>query len=181
VRSRTRDEIALRGDPLFGIRFRGPATDESRLLRNGIAGHQPDLVALGGEASLDELDSLDDHGHGAAGLHGRNGGQDPGPNDRVDDRLEIPQRGRIREDQPTERGSVELDAVSKQSGTEPLDHGCQRRFAWVEHVSSDLVGVDDDYAGSLAEPPSNRRLAAADRAGDPDPDGPLPPPPPCLA
>ena len=94
--------------------------------------------------------------------------EDPRTDRRVDDRLEVAERLRIREDDPAEACSIERSVVPAEVGSEPGDDGIERRLTGLHDVARDLVGVDDDDTGSFAEPARDRRLAAADGSGQPD-------------
>ena len=100
-------EVALRGDPLVGVRGHETTPDEAAALDVGFARDEPDLVAGLGVAGLDQFDRLDDHGGCAGDPACRNRGFDPRPDSRMDDRLEVAKGRRIREDEPAERRPIQ--------------------------------------------------------------------------
>ncbi len=127
-------------------------------------------VAHLGEAALDQLDRLDDDDIFVFLVGDRDGRQDPRPDRRMDDRLQVPQRCRVREDDPAQCRAVERSVVAQQARTEPRDDRVERWLPDVEDVPGDRVGVDDDDARPLGQPARDRGLAAADRPGEADPE-----------
>src|SRR5207344_3000796 len=87
-------------------------------------------------------------------------------------RLEVMERLRIGEDDPAEARSVERPVVPAQVGSEPGDDRIECRLTRLHDLARELVGVDDDDARSFTEPARDRRLAAADGSGQPDPERP---------
>ena len=106
-RTQALPDVPLGCDPLIGVVWRHPASQESPSLCRRIASDEPDFVALGCKATLDELDGLDRHGADAVLLGRREGRVDPSTNGWMDDSLESRERFRVREDMPAEGGPVE--------------------------------------------------------------------------
>ena len=128
-----------------------------------------------GQPALDELDRLDRRPRRAGRLRRGDRGQDPRPDRGMDDRLEVAQRRRVREHDPAERRPVERAVrPSANSPAEPRD---RRRRAPARPASSTSRATRSasmtTTPGPLAEPARHGRLAAADRPGHPDPDGPV--------
>ena len=59
------------------------------------------------------------------------------------------------------------------SAPEPRDDRIEGRLPGFEDLARDPVRIDDDDARPLSQPASDRRLAAADRPGEPDPERPV--------
>ena len=135
---------------------------------------QPDLVALGGQAALDELDRLDDDRRGAAPRRPRPSrpGSAAARRDGRSPRGRAAPPGPRRPRRPSAARSS-APSARRSSRAEPGDDGLERRLAWLEDLARDPIGVDDDDARPLAKPARHGRLAAADRSGQADPDGPM--------
>ena len=121
-------------------------------LRSRIAGDEPDLGAHLGEAALDQLDRLDHDDVGVFLVGDRDRRQDPRPDSRMDDRLQVAERGRIREDDAPERSPVQGAIVQQEVLPEPLRDGVEGRLPAIEHVARHPVRVDHDDARPLSQP-----------------------------
>ena len=154
----------------FRVVRRRAAADEAFPLDRRVAGHEPDLVAHLGEAALDQPDRLDDDGRRLGCLRVGDLRQDPRPDRRMGDGLEVAQRGRVGEDDPPERRAIEGPVVAQDARPEPRDDRVEGRLAGLDDLARDPVGIDDDDPGPFPEPARDRRLAAPDRPGHPDPD-----------
>ena len=165
-------EPGLRGDPALRVVRRRAAADEAR--RAGPSGSQVTSQTSShtlGEAALDQLDRLDDDGRGV----GRLGA--PRSRARIRGRTAgwtIASRSRSAAGSAkTIRPSAARSSVPSPRSTPSPEPRDDRRRAPARpgstHLARDLVGVDDHDARPLAEPARDRRLAAADRPGQPDP------------
>ncbi len=127
------------------------------------------MVPTGLAIALPGLEEQGDHQHGV----GRAGGQraEPGahalPDPGMQDALETAPGVGIGEDPFAEPGAIQGAVGSDQVRAEGRRDLGQGRFAWLHHLPRDLVGVDHRDAAAL-ETAADRRLAAADSAGEAD-------------
>ena len=150
-------------------RASAPAATRAAPAGRRVAGHEPDLVARLGEAALDELDRLD-HDAGVDCLRARAIRQDPRP----DRGWTIASRSRRAAGSAnTIRPSAARSSVPSVGAPSASPNRATDRLRLAGpgrgHLAGHRVGVDDDSALAPSQR-GDRRLAAADRAGDPDPD-----------
>ena len=156
--------VGLRGDPRPGVGLRHPALlDEPaqpHLLRRP---HDDDEVVLRAQVLLDEERHVvhDDGvrpGRGDELLGAR-------PDGGVRERLEVSQGGRVTEDHPAERSTVQTAVRGDHVGAEAVDHGGERRHPGLDDLAGHGVRIDDGRPQRL-QLRRHRRLAGADAPGE---------------
>ena len=169
----------MRGDPLPGVGFGHATVGETGQLSLGVADDEPDLVAPGRVAGLDQLDRLEhdrgwsdgsDGGDGGDGSHhigGANRSLQHARDGRMDDRLEIGQAIPVGEDEAAQCDTIERAVGAAELGAEAGDHRFAHWGARRHQLARHFVGVDHGRA-ARRQPAGHGRLAAADRADEAD-------------